>query len=84
MKDSDMYTLAMVAGVVAVVAFVLYVWDRTSKGDEIEWMDAGKLAVGAGGVAGGIAYAVGADDALDAVTSVASSAQEMFVGKPEF
>ena len=74
----------MVAGVVAVVAFVIYVWDRTSKGSDIEWLDAGKLALGAGGVAGGIAYAVGADDALEAVTSVASSAQEMFVGKPEF
>lgn len=74
----------MVAGVVAVIAFVIYVWDRTSKGDEIEWMDAGKLALGAGGVAGGIAYAVGADDAVDAVASVATSAQEMFVGKPEF
>ena len=84
MKESDLYTLAMVAGVVAVVAFVIYVWDRTSKGDDIEWLDAGKLALGAGGVAGGIAYAVGADDALEAVTSVASSAQEMFVGKPEF
>ena len=74
----------MVAGVVAVVAFVIYVWDRTSRGDQIEWMDAGKLALGAGGVAGGIAYAVGADDAVDAVASVATSAQEMFVGKPEF
>ena len=84
MKESDLYTLAMVAGVVAVVAFVIYVWDRTSKGNDIEWLDAGKLALGAGGVAGGIAYAVGADDALEAVTSVASSAQEMFVGKPEF
>lgn len=84
MATPDVYTLGMIAGIVAVVAFVLYVWDRTSKGDEIEWMDAGKLALGAGGVAGGIAYAVGPDDALDAVTSVASSAQEMFVGKPEF
>ena len=84
MRESGLYTLAIVAGVVAVVAFVIYVWDRTSKGDDIEWLDAGKLALGAGGVAGGIAYAVGADDALEAVTSVASSAQEMFVGKPEF
>lgn len=84
MANADLYTLAMIAGVVAVVAFVLYTWERTSKSQEIDWLDAGKLALGAGGVAGGVAYAVGADDAIEAVTSVASSAQEMFVGKPEF
>ena len=79
-----MYTLGMIAGLVAVVAFVLYAWDRSSKAQPMEWLDAGKLALGAGGVAGGIAYAVGSEDALEAVTNVATSAQEMFVGKPEF
>jgi hypothetical protein len=84
---SDVYTLGMIAGVVAVVAFVLYVWDRTSKNQEIEWLDAGKLAMGAGGVAGGVAYAVGSDgvDAVvESATSAASAAQDMFVGKPGF
>jgi hypothetical protein len=80
----DVYTLAMVAGVVAVIAFVLYIWDRKTKGAEIEWLDAGKLALGAGGAAGGIAYAVGTEDVADAVSTVADKAQEMFVGKPEF
>lgn len=84
MSNADLSTLAMIAGVVAVVAFVLYTWERTSKNEEISWLDAGKLALGAGGVAGGVAYAIGAEDAVEAVTSVASSAQEMFVGKPEF
>lgn len=72
----------MVAGTVAVVAFVLYIWEKTSKGLEIEWLDAGKLALGAGGVAGGVAYAVGSEDVVDSVTSVAAAAQDMFVGKP--
>ena len=72
------------AGVVAVIAFVLYIWDRKTKGVEIEWMDAGKLALGAGGAAGGIAYAVGSEDVAEAVSQVADKAQEMFVGKPEF
>ena len=84
---SDIYTLGMIAGIVAVVAFVLYVWDRTSKNQEIEWLDAGKLALGAGGVAGGVAYAVGSDGvdaAMESVTSAASAAQDMFVGKPQF
>ncbi len=84
---SDVYTLGMIAGVVAVVAFVLYIWERTSKNQEIEWLDAGKLALGAGGVAGGVAYAVGSDGvdaAVESVTSAASAAQDMFVGKPGF
>lgn len=66
------------------VAFVLYIWDRNTKGQQVDWMDAGKLTLGAGGAAAGIAYAVGAEDAVEAVTAVASQAQEMFVGKPEF
>ena len=78
------YTLAMIAGVVAVIAFVLYIWDRKSKGADIEWLDAGKLALTAGGAAGGIAYAVGSDDVVEAVATVTDKAQEMFVGKPEF
>jgi hypothetical protein len=80
----DLQLLAMIAGVVAVVAFVLYVWDRYSKAQPVEWLDAGKLSLGAGGVAGGIAYALGSEDAVDAVTTAATTAQEMFVGKPEF
>ena len=84
MANQDLYTLGMISGVVAVLAFILYVWDRKTKDQTIEWMDAGKLALGAGGVAGGIAYAVGSEDALGAVTTVAAQAQEMFVGKPEF
>ncbi len=79
-----MDSLAIIVGVVAVVAFILYVWDRKAKDQPIDIMDAAKLAVGAGGVAGGVAYAVGSEDAMEAVTSVAASAQEMFVGKPEF
>lgn len=81
---SDAYTLSMIAGVVATVAFVLYIWERTSKGLDIEWLDAGKLALGAGGVAGGVAYAVGSEDVVDSVATAASVAQDMFVGKPGF
>ena len=84
---SDVYTFGMIAGVVAVVAFVLYVWDKTSKSQDVDWMDAGKLALGAGGVAGGVAYAVGSDGvdaAMESVTTAAAATQEMFTGKPAF
>jgi hypothetical protein len=47
-------------------------------------MDAGKLALSAGGVASGVAYAVGSDGATDAVEAVTTATQDMFVGKPEF
>lgn len=77
----DIQTLGMIAGVVAVVAVVLYVWERRLKQEEISPIDAIKLALGAGGVAGGVAYAVTGDVLPEQVTEVA---QEMFLGKPEF
>jgi hypothetical protein len=80
----DMQTMGLIAGGIAVLAFVFYIWDRYSKEQPVDWMDAGKLAVSAGGVAGGIAYAVGTDGAADAVETVTAAAQEMFVGKPAF
>jgi hypothetical protein len=80
----DLKVLGMIAGAVAVLAFILYTWDRSSKGQPVEWLDAGKLSLSAGGVAGGIAYALGTEDGAEAVATVATAAQEMFVGKPEF
>jgi hypothetical protein len=77
----DIQTLGMIAGVVAVVAVVLYVWERRLKQEEISPIDAIKLALGAGGVAGGVAYAVTGDVLPEQVAEVA---QEMFLGKPEF
>ena len=47
-------------------------------------MDAGKLALSAGGVATGVAYAVGTEGSADAVETVTAAAQDMFVGRPEF
>jgi hypothetical protein len=80
----DLRVLGIIAGAVAVLAFILYTWDRSSKGQPVEWLDAGKLSLSAGGVAGGIAYAMGSEEAAEAVGTVATAAQEMFVGKPEF
>lgn len=80
----DLKVLGIIAGAVAVLAFILYTWDRSSKGQPVEWLDAGKLSLSAGGVAGGIAYALGTEDGAEAVAQVATAAQDMFVGKPEF
>ena len=50
---TELESLAMIAGVVAVLALVLYVWDRRTKEQPVDVLDAAKLAIGAGGVAGG-------------------------------
>lgn len=80
-------TFAIIAAVVAIVAIGLYVWERRTKQQSVEWADAAKLGVGAGSIAGGVAYAIGGEgvaDTVEKVAEVASAAQEMFVGKPEF
>ena len=76
----DTQTLGTIVGVVILVTVVLYVWDRRTKHQAIDYMDAAKLAIGAGGIAGGVTYAMGSDSIPDVMESV----QDMFVGKPEF
>ena len=80
----DVQTLGMIAAVVAVVALVLYVWDRRTKQQPVDVLDAAKLALGASSVAGGVAYAVTGVDASVVEEAVSAVADEMFVGKPEF
>jgi hypothetical protein len=83
----DSYTLGIIVAVVVVVTLLLYVYDRRSKQQPIEVVDATKLAVGAGAIAGGVTYAVGGDalpDVVETVKQTAETAQEMFIGKPEF
>ena len=80
----DYQTLAIVALIVASVAIVLYVWDRRTRNESIVWSSATKLGLGAGGIATGVAYAVGTDEAAEVVEQVTSTVQDMFVGKPGF
>jgi hypothetical protein len=80
----DIQTLAIVAGIVAAVVVILYVWDRRKTGAPVDLSDAAKLALGAGTVAGGVAMAVTGEIPEGAVEKVVEVTQEMFVGKPEF
>jgi hypothetical protein len=81
---TDTQTYLAIAGVVAVLAIVLYIWDCKTKSESIDWFNATKLGIGAGGIAGGVAFAVGGDTIVEAGSSVVDAAQEMFVGKPGF
>lgn len=83
-QSMDAQTLGLIGIAVAVVAVVLYVWDRRTKQQAIDYVDAAKLALGAGAGASGIAYAVGAPDIAETVTTAGEMVQEMFTGKPEF
>ena len=83
----DLQTIGIIVAVVVSVVVILYVYDRRSKQQPVEVVDAAKLAVGAGAIAGGVTYAVGGDslpDVVETVAKTAETAQEMFVGKPEF
>jgi hypothetical protein len=84
---TDYQTLGMVVGVVMVVAALLYVLDRRAKAQAVDYVDLSKIAGGSGILATGILYSLGTEtvsDVAETVTSAASAAQDMFVGKPEF
>ena len=83
----DVQNVAIIAVVVVAVTILLYVYDRRSKQQSVEIGDAAKLAIGAGAIAGGVTYAVGGDalpDIMESVVKTTETAQEMFVGKPEW
>jgi hypothetical protein len=80
----DVQTLGIIAGIVAAVVVILYVWDRRKTSQPVDLGDAAKLAIGAGTVAGGVAMAVTGDVPEGVVEKVADVAQEMFVGNPAF
>ena len=80
----DVKTIAIIAISIASVVAIVYIWDQRQRSGHVEWESAAKVAVGAGSIAGGVAYAVGTDTLFEAVETATSAAQEMFVGKPEF
>lgn len=83
----DVQTIGIITAVVVVVAVILYIYDRRSRQQPVEVVDAAKLALGAGAIAGGVTYAVTGDslpEIVEKAAAVTETAQEMFVGKPEF
>lgn len=82
----DVQTIGMIVGAVLVVTLILYVYDRRSKQQAVDVLDAAKLGIGAAAIAGGVTYAVGGEAIVDAVQTVAAALpeQEMFTGTPGF
>ncbi len=80
----DVQTIGIIVGAVLVVTVLLYVYDRRTKQEPVNVVDAVKLAVGAGAIAGGVTYAVGGEAVADALVTTTEVTQEIFTGKPEF
>ena len=80
----DVQTIGIIVGAVLVVTVLLYIYDRRSKQEPVNVVDAVKLAVGAGAIAGGVTYAVGGEAVADALVTTAEVTHEIFTGKPEF
>ena len=70
---------------VALVCFIVYALERRSKGEPIDWLDAGKLSIFGGVITSGVVFATTTDVVADAVKAIDIPAvQDMFVGKPTF
>jgi uncharacterized membrane protein len=70
---------------VALVCFIVYALERRSKGEPIDWVDAGKLSLFGGIISAGVVFATTTDVVTDAVkTMEIPSVQDMFIGRPTF
>jgi len=77
--------IAIAAISVALVCFIVYALERRSKGEPIDWTDAGKLSLFGGIISAGVVFATTTDVVTDAVKTMdVPSVQDMFVGKPSF
>lgn len=82
--------LVIASAAVAMVAFILYVLERRSKGESIEWADAGKISLFSGLVTSGVVFATTADGVVSipevatTISEKANEVQDMFVGTPSF
>jgi len=80
----DLQTLGMIVGAVMIVAALLYVLERRSKGVPVDYLDLAKLTLGSGVITSGVVYTVGTDSVVEVAETVTTVAQDMFVGKPDF
>jgi hypothetical protein len=80
----DLQTLGMIVGAVMIVAALLYVLERRSKGVPVDYLDLAKLTLGSGVITSGVVYTVGTDSVVEVAETVTTAAQDMFVGKPDF
>ena len=79
-----METSLIIVAIVVVAAVVLYIADRKTRGQPIEFPILAKIASFSGLATGGVVIALQSDAVSEAVSAVTDSAQDMFVGKPTF
>jgi len=76
-----------IAGAIALICFILYAIDRRMNKEPIEWLTAAKICGVGAVVAGGISYSVLVPEVAEVakvVVPVVETAQEIFVGTPNF
>jgi len=82
--------LVIASAAVAMVAFILYVLERRSKGESIAWADAGKISLLSGLLTSGVVFATTTDgivsipEVVNTISEKAGEVQDMFVGTPSF
>ncbi len=79
--------IAYVAVAVGLVCFILYVLDRKSKAEPIDWGTAIKLSVFGSALAGGVTFATSSEKVVEVIKQLPPEvppAQDMFVGVPTF
>lgn len=71
---------------VALVSFIVYALERRSKKELIVWEDAIKLGLFSGIITSGVVFASTTDvtSIVENVSVAAETAQDMFVGIPQF
>jgi hypothetical protein len=79
-----METSLIIVAIVVVASIVLYIADRKTRGQPIEFPILAKIASFSGLATGGVVFALQSDAVSEAVSAVTDSAQDMFVGKPTF
>lgn len=79
--------IVYVAVAVGLVCFILYVLDRKSKSEPIDWLTAIKITIFGSVLAGGVTFATATEKVVEVIKQLPPEVpptQDMFVGIPTF
>jgi hypothetical protein len=81
-----MHTTLYISTAVALLCFILYVLDRRSRSEPIDWTSAFKLSTFGSLIAGGIAFVLSPSTSMTDLKIIPEimPTQDIFVGTPSF